>query len=155
MTPQAQIEAESAQISSSFQKTPCEQHIISMSDADYMNDLQLTFFKSRLLAQETVLLVRNKASATEISEGVTAGDPVDRATAEEEHQLAIMARMRDGGQLKEIRAALSRIATGDYGWCSETGEAIGVARLLVCPTAVLSVEAQQRHELKTTRYRSC
>ena len=80
-------------------------------------------------------------------------DPVDRASVEEEHQLAIAVRARDASQLVEVRAALRRIEAGDFGWCIETGDMIGVGRLLVCPTTTLCVEAQQRRESLTTRYR--
>lgn len=131
-----------------------EHDVISMGEAEYMNDAQLAFFRSRLIALEAVLIARTRASAFEIADVSVEADPVDRASAEGEHQLAIATRVRDGEQLVEIKAALERIEAGEYGWCVETGEMIGVARLLVRPTAVLCVEAQQRRESKSTRYRS-
>jgi DnaK suppressor protein len=75
-------------------------------------------------------------------------DPADRATIEEEHALELRTRDRERKLLKKVEQALARIESGDYGWCEETGEAIGVARLLARPTANLSLEAQERRELR-------
>lgn len=119
-----------------------------------MNGPQLQFFKARLMAVEEMLEARMRTSADEISAGVVEADPVDRASAEEEHQMAIASRARDLEQLAEVQAALARIIAGDFGWCVETGEMIGIGRLLVCPTAFLCIEAQQRREAKKSRYRS-
>ena len=75
-------------------------------------------------------------------------DPADRATIEEEHALELRTRDRERKLLKKIEQSIVRIDAGDYGYCDETGEPIGVPRLLARPTATLSLEAQQRRELK-------
>ena len=75
-------------------------------------------------------------------------DPADRATIEEEHALELRTRDRERKLLKKISQSLARIEAGDYGYCDETGEPIGLARLLARPTATLSLEAQQRREMK-------
>ena len=75
-------------------------------------------------------------------------DPADRATIEEEHALELRTRDRERKLLKKIDQSIARIDAGDYGYCDETGEPIGVGRLLARPTATLSLEAQQRRELK-------
>jgi DnaK suppressor protein len=75
-------------------------------------------------------------------------DPADRATIEEEHALELRTRDRERKLLKKISQSLARLDSGDYGYCDETGEPIGLARLLARPTATLSLEAQQRRELK-------
>ena len=75
-------------------------------------------------------------------------DPADRATIEEEHALELRTRDRERKLLKKIEQSIQRIDAGDYGYCDETGEPIGVGRLLARPTANLSLEAQQRRELK-------
>ncbi len=75
-------------------------------------------------------------------------DPADRATIEEEHALELRTRDRERKLLKKVEQSLARIESGDYGWCEETGEPIGVPRLLARPTATLSLEAQQRRELR-------
>lgn len=131
-----------------------ESQIVLMDEAHYMSDAQLKFFKARLSAVEEMLEARMKTSADDIAAGVAEADPIDRASAEEEHQMAIASRARDLEQLAEVQTALARIVTGDFGWCVETGEMIGIGRLLVCPTAVLCIEAQQRREAKKSRYRS-
>ena len=79
---------------------------------------------------------------------VVVPDPADRATIEEEHALELRTRDRERKLLKKIEQSISRIDAGDYGYCDETGEAIGVGRLIARPTASLSLEAQQRRELK-------
>ena len=75
-------------------------------------------------------------------------DPADRATIEEEHALELRTRDRERKLLKKVEQALARIESGDYGWCEETGEPIGIPRLLARPTANLSLEAQERRELR-------
>jgi len=79
-------------------------------------------------------------------------DPADRATIEEEHALELRTRDRERKLLKKVQQALARIEANDYGWCEETGDPIGIPRLLARPTATLSLEAQQRRELKQKMY---
>lgn len=79
---------------------------------------------------------------------VVVPDPADRATIEEEHALELRTRDRERKLLKKIEQSIGRIDAGDYGYCDETGESIGIGRLLARPTATLSLEAQQRRELK-------
>jgi DnaK suppressor protein len=79
-------------------------------------------------------------------------DPADRATIEEEHALELRTRDRERKLLKKIHQSLARIDSGDYGWCEETGDPIGIPRLLARPTATLSLEAQQRRELRQKLY---
>jgi DnaK suppressor protein len=92
---------------------------------------------------------QNAGDTTEhLRETVIVPDPADRATIEEEHALELRTRDRERKLLKKVQQSLSRIDSGDYGWCEETGEPIGVPRLLARPTATLSLEAQQRRELR-------
>nr|QIE07356.1 RNA polymerase-binding transcription factor DksA [Burkholderia sp. B8(2020)] len=125
-----------------------EAEILKMSDKDYMNEDQLAFFKHRLeQLQEEIL--RNAGQTTEnLRETVIVPDPADRATIEEEHALELRTRDRERKLLKKVQQSLARIETGDYGWCEETGEPIGIPRLLARPTATLSLEAQERRELR-------
>ena len=123
--------------------------LIAMPDTEYMNDVQMAAFKSRLLKLKTDIL----ASAGETTEHLredssVTPDPADRATIEEEHALELRTRDRERKLLKKIEQSIGRIDAGDYGYCDETGEPIGVGRLLARPTATLSLEAQQRRELK-------
>lgn len=129
-----------------------EKELLSMSEDEYMNEDQLAFFRARLEAMEAQLR-RNAGQTTEtLRQTQLAPDPLDRATIEEEHALELRTRDRERKLLKKVQAAIKRIDEGEYGWCAETGEPIGVARLLARPTATLSLEAQQRRELKQKMY---
>lgn len=129
-----------------------EAQILAMDEKDYMNPAQLAFFKARLQQLEKDLL-RNAGETTEhLRETVLVPDPADRATIEEEHALELRTRDRERKLLKKVQQSLLSIDSGDYGWCEETGEPIGIPRLLARPTATLSLEAQQRRELKQKLY---
>jgi DnaK suppressor protein len=129
-----------------------EAQILKMSDKDYMNAAQLAFFKARLQQLEKDLL-KNAGETTEhLRETVLVPDPADRATIEEEHALELRTRDRERKLLKKVQQSIASIDAGDYGWCEETGEPIGIPRLLARPTATLSLEAQQRRELKQKLY---
>ena len=129
-----------------------EEEVLKMSEDDYMNPAQLAFFKDRLQKLEQDL-IKNAGQTTENLRETTLGpDPADRATIEEEHALELRTRDRERKLLKKVQQSIASIDTGDYGWCVETGEPIGVARLMARPTATLSLEAQQRRELKQKLY---
>ncbi len=123
--------------------------IQAMPDSEYMSDLQLAYFR-RKLSQLKADMLANAGETTEHlrEDTVVVPDPADRATIEEEHALELRTRDRERKLLKKIEQAIARIDSGDYGYCEETGEPIGVGRLMARPTASLSLEAQQRRELK-------
>lgn len=129
-----------------------EAQLLKMSEKEYMNEAQLAFFKARLQQLEKDLL-KNAGETTEhLRETVLVPDPADRATIEEEHALELRTRDRERKLLKKVQQSIASIDGGDYGWCEETGEPIGIPRLLARPTATLSLEAQQRRELKQKLY---
>jgi DnaK suppressor protein len=129
-----------------------EEALLKMGEKDYMNAAQLAFFRARLQQLEKDLL-KNAGETTEhLRETVLVPDPADRATIEEEHALELRTRDRERKLLKKVQQSIASIDTGDYGWCEETGEPIGIPRLLARPTATLSLEAQQRRELKPKLY---
>jgi DnaK suppressor protein len=129
-----------------------EEEILKMGEKDYMNEAQLAFFKVRLQQLEKDLL-KNAGETTEhLRETSLVPDPADRATIEEEHSLELRTRDRERKLLRKVQQAIASIDAGEYGWCEETGEPIGVPRLLARPTATLSLEAQQRRELKQKLY---
>ncbi|GAC1407842.1 MAG: hypothetical protein NVSMB6_06060 [Burkholderiaceae bacterium] len=126
--------------------------LLKMGEKEYMNAAQLAFFKARLQQLERDLL-KNAGETTEhLRETVLVPDPADRATIEEEHALELRTRDRERKLLKKVQQSIASIDSGDYGWCEETGEPIGIPRLLARPTATLSLEAQQRRELKQKLY---
>nr|WP_300552944.1 RNA polymerase-binding protein DksA [Limnohabitans sp. Rim8] len=123
--------------------------ILAMPDDVYMNDTQLAYFRRKLSILKQDILNSAGATTEHLREDtVVVPDPADRATIEEEHALELRTRDRERKLLKKIEQSIQRIDAGDYGFCDETGEAIGVGRLLARPTATLSLEAQQRRELK-------
>ena len=129
-------------------KVLSEAEILAAPEKDYMNSSQLQFFKLRLQTMEQDIL-RNAGETTEhLRESIIVPDPADRATIEEEHALELRTRDRERKLLKKIQQSIVRIDSGDYGYCEETGDPIGVPRLLARPTATLSLEAQERREMK-------
>ena len=128
------------------------EEILKMPDDDYMNAQQLEFFRRRLTDLEKELRANADQTTVNLRETTVVPDPADRATIEEEHALELRTRDRERKLLKKVQAAIKRIDEGDYGYCEETGDPIGVARLMARPTATLSLEAQQRRELKQKMY---
>ena len=123
--------------------------VIAMPDSEYMNDIQMAFFRIKLSKLKDEVLTNASETTEHLREDtVVTPDPADRATIEEEHALELRTRDRERKLLKKIEQSIHRIDGGDYGYCDETGEAIGVGRLLARPTATLSLEAQERRELK-------
>ncbi len=123
--------------------------LISMSDDEYMNEIQMAFFRLKLSKLKQEILNSAGETTEHLREDTSVvPDPADRATLEEEHALELRTRDRERKLLKKIEQSISRIDAGDYGYCDETGEPIGLGRLLARPTATLSLEAQQRRELK-------
>ncbi|MEF9385712.1 RNA polymerase-binding protein DksA [Ralstonia solanacearum species complex bacterium KE056] len=130
----------------SSKKLLTEAEILKMVDKDYMNEAQLAFFKDRLEKLRDDIL-KNAGQTTEhLRETVIVPDPADRATIEEEHALELRTRDRERKLLKKVEQSIARIDEGNYGYCDETGEPIGIPRLLARPTATLTLEAQERRE---------
>ena len=133
-------------------KTLTEAEIVKMPKSEYMNAAQLKFFRERLMELQKQLRENAGATTEHLRELSFAPDPADRATLEEEHALELRTRDRERKLLKKIDQALARIDDGSYGYCEETGEAIGIQRLLARPTATLTIEAQERREMKQKLY---
>ena len=126
-----------------------EPEIMAMPDSEYMNEKQIDFFRSKLQTLKDDLLSNAGETTEHLREDTSiVPDPADRATIEEEHALELRTRDRERKLLKKISQSLTRLDSGEYGFCDETGEPIGLGRLIARPTATLSLEAQQRRELK-------
>ena len=123
-----------------------EQDILSAHGDDYMNADQMEFFKERLLQMQQELISNADATTNHLQEQEATPDPADRATLEEEYALELRTRDRERKLLLKIQSTLKKIEDGSYGYCEDTGEPIGVKRLLARPTATLTVEAQERRE---------
>jgi len=129
-----------------------EAELLRAPASQYMSPDQLAFFRERLLATQRELLEKANLTSEHLREHELEADPTDQATIEEEYALELRARDRERKLLKKIDEALRRIEEGSYGYCEETGEPIGIARLIARPTATLSVEAQSRREQKQKLY---
>ena len=127
-------------------KTLTEAALLKMPESAYMNSDQLAFFRARLEALRDEMLNNAADTGEHLKENSSYADPNDRATVEEEQMLEQRVRDRERKLLKKINSALKRIETGEYGWCQETGDPIGLPRLFARPTAEYSIEAQERHE---------
>jgi len=123
-----------------------EDEILKAPEKDYMNEAQLAFFKRKLLELRDQLLQNADDTGEHLRENEVTTDPSDRATLEEEYTLELRTRDRERKLLKKVEKSLRLIDDGSYGWCEETGEPIGVPRLIARPTATLSLEAQERRE---------
>lgn len=125
--------------------------LLAMDEADYMNAEQLAFFDARLLELRQETLDEIEASKVDINyERVS--DVSDRATLEEEAQLALRLADRKRQLIPKIDKARQRIHQGDYGYCIESGEPIGLARLLIRPTAEYSTDIKNINEKRERRY---
>lgn len=123
-----------------------DQDLLKAPERDYMNEAQLAFFRQRLLELRAQLLNNADDTGQHLRENEVTTDPSDRATLEEEYTLELRTRDRERKLLKKVEKSIKQIDEGGYGYCEETGEPIGVARLLARPTATLSLEAQERRE---------
>jgi len=129
-----------------------EAELLRAPVSEYMSAGQLAFFRERLLVTQKELLEKADLTSERLREHELEADPTDQATIEEEYALELRARDRERKLLKKIDEALRRIDEGSYGYCEETGEPIGIPRLLARPTATLSIEAQSRREQKQKLY---
>ena len=127
---------------------PTESELLRMPESEYMSERQLGFFRDRLRQLEQEILSNAGATTEHLRETQFVPDPADRATIEEEHALELRTRDRERKLLKKVQQSIVRIDSGEYGWCDETGEPIGLRRLLARPTATLSLEAQERREMR-------
>lgn len=121
---------------------------------EYMNQAQLEHFRQILLHWKHELMEEVDRTVHHMKEDASNfADPADRATQEEEFSLELRTRDRERKLLRKINAALLRIDDGSYGYCSETGEEIGIRRLEARPVATLCLEAQQRREMAKRQFR--
>lgn len=116
----------------------------------YMNPVMLEYFRQKLLSWKDEIIKEADMTLQELQEegGLQEPDVADRASVETEVALELRARDRQRKLISKINEALERIKSGDYGYCEETGDPIGIKRLEARPVATLSIEAQERHERK-------
>lgn len=117
-----------------------------MPEAAYMDAAQLAFFRDLLLVQRTELQARISREFELMQQFEPSSDPSDLGTVEEQRHWQLRLLEREKKLLDKIDEAVERIARGEYGWCKDTGEPIGLRRLLLRPTATLCIEAKERQE---------
>ena len=130
-----------------------EVELLAQPTDDYMNAVQLQFFRVLLLSQRSELQTRIAEEFEGLRERETNSDPVDIGSAEEQRQWQLRLLEREKKLLDKIDETLDRLARGEYGWCRETGEPIGLKRLLLRPTASLCIEAKERQEQREKHLR--
>ena len=131
-----------------------EQDLLAQPPTDYMNEAQQRFFRELLLALRTELQARIEGEFLALREQETNSDPADMGSAEEQRQWQLRLLEREKKLLDKIDDALELLARGEYGWCRDTGESIGLQRLLLRPTATLCIEAKEREELRERHRRA-
>jgi len=120
---------------------------------EYMNDMQLEYFRQKLEAWKKSLVNQSEDTLEDLRQGgLNQPDDIDRAALETDKSLDLRTKDRARKLISKINEALERIADGTYGYCEETGEPIGIERLEARPIATLSIEAQERHERMEKTY---
>ena len=119
----------------------------------FLNDLQLEYFRQKLLQWRMELLEEVNETRTNLKEtSLVEPDLGVRASVEADRSLELRTRDRARKLISKIDEALVRIEDGSYGYCEETNEPIGIKRLEARPIATLSLEAQERHERMEKTY---
>lgn len=114
---------------------------------EYMNPMQLEYFKQKLQKWREELLKDSRETLTHLrEENWNESDVTDRASVETETSIELRTRDRYRKLIDKIENTIARINSGDYGYCEETGEEIGINRLEARPVATLCIDAQMRHE---------
>ncbi|MBO0639794.1 RNA polymerase-binding protein DksA [Pantoea agglomerans] len=130
-----------------------QQAILAMPTAAYMNSQQLNFFLRLLSHERSELIAHIDYLKTQLKRSEQHGDEADKALREEELQLLFRQIDRESRLVPKFDAALQRVKNGEYGYCRETGEPIGLPRLLLRPTAELSIDAKIKQEMVEAQYR--
>ena len=132
-----------------IQEMDLPENYVPTDKEEYMSDLQLEYFRRRIVQwKEELLIESNETIANLKSEARDISDEAERASRETENTFELRTRDRYRKLLKKINKALDRFKTGDYGYCEETDEEIGLPRLIARPIATLCIDAQERWELK-------
>jgi len=133
--------------------TLTKDELLQAPEEDYMNDAQLAFFRELLEELRTETMDNIEAAKQQLAQPPEMNDEADRASYEEESRLALRIVDRERRLLPKIDTAIKRIFNGDYGFCLESGEPIGIPRLLARPTAELCAEVKTLNERKELNYR--
>jgi len=134
-------------------RTLTEKQILAAAASKYMNEKQLEFFKHRLIALHKSTNERIQESKDQLAHPPEFNDDNDRASWEEQNSISLRILDREQKLLPKIQQSLERIRTGEYGYCLESGDPIGIPRLLVRPTAEYCADVKALQETKELFYR--
>ena len=129
-----------------------EEQVLNASEDDYMNNEQLNFFRQRLMEMRQSLTAPQESVDITSLDVERAADESDRVTQEEQYWIQVHMKEREAMLIRDIDKAMHRVRTGDYGFCEDTGDEIGIERLLIRPTSRYTAEAQARRELQIRQY---
>ncbi|HOP22033.1 MAG TPA: RNA polymerase-binding protein DksA [Gammaproteobacteria bacterium] len=130
-------------------KLELEEGYIPSENEEYMCDKHVEYFRRRLVQWQEELNKESQETINNLqSEVRDVGDDAERASRETENTLELRTRDRYRKLLAKIRKALTRIKEGDYGYCEDTDEEIGLRRLMARPIATMTIDAQERWELR-------
>ena len=114
----------------------------------YMSAKQKVYFKTRLIEWKNEIIESNNKSLylNEVDQEISSPDIIDQASSQTEKTVEMRTLNRQRKLLAKIDQAIKKIKNDTYGYCDETGEPIGIKRLIARPIATLSIEAQEKHE---------
>lgn len=127
--------------------------ILAASEEDYMNEAQLAFFENLLLELHETTVARVREAKEHMTSSFDTSDVSDRATWEEQASISLRIVEREQKLLPKIQQSLDRIRSKDFGYCMESGEPIGIPRLLARPTAEYCAEVKAIKEIKEQSYK--
>lgn len=131
---------------------PTRDELLAMPASDYMNSRQQAFFRNLLLEQQRQLQQQLEEAKQAIAADQREPDPLDQAVIEEENRQRMRLADRQVKLLRKVEQALVRLEQGQYGYCLDSGEPIGLPRLLLRPTAELTIDAKQLREASERHY---
>jgi len=131
-----------------MRKTITKKELLAMPTDDYMNDLQLAYFKGTLEQQRSEILADMESVRKELIGSEQNADMNDVASTYESQQLELKRVDRERKLLNKINKTLSNINNGEYGYCEETGDEIGLERMIARPTATMTIDAKERQEFQ-------
>jgi DnaK suppressor protein len=129
-----------------------KQLLLDAPEEDYMNDAQLNFFKQLLSELKTKTMLHIEEMKLQLSNPPEINDEVDRAQYEEDSRIGLRIIDRERKLILKIDKSLKRILDGDFGYCKETGEPIGIPRLLIRPVSEYCADVKQMNEGKERHY---
>ena len=130
-----------------------KEELLAAPEEDYMNEQQQAFFRQLLLDLREETVESMEKAKKQLSSPPEMNDEGDHAAYEEESRLSLRILDRERRLLPKIEDAIKRIAMGEYGYCIESGDPIGIPRLLARPTAEQSAEVKALNERKEQNFR--